>query len=244
MIKQFILERYLNSLLSGDRQTSRAIIEEALQSGSPAHQVYMDIIWPIMVEVDNLYRDDRITAAQEAFASRINRSIVNQLQNKLPRRPGKNKRVVIVTACSEQAELGGQMTSDLFESDGWQTRFLGGAVNNEDILEFVHEYAPDVLILYGFNGKDAPAIRGLIDHIRRINAHPDMRIMLSGGVFSRAEGLWEEIGADLYAETAAEAIHFSQLNSDQLPTPVRTIKQRSRAPKLSEEPVELESAIR
>jgi methanogenic corrinoid protein MtbC1 len=228
MVKKFILERYLNSLLSGDRQTSRSIIEEALQSGSTATQVYMDIIWPIMVEIDNLFREDRLTPAQEAFASRINRSIVNQLQNKLPRRPGKDKRIVIVTSGSEQAELGGQMTADLFESDGWQTRFLGGSINNEAIMEFVHAFAPDILLMYGFNGKEAPAIRELIDQIRRIDAHPDMRIMLSGGVFTRAEGLWEEIGADLYAETAAEAIHLAHLNREQLPTPVRTIKQRSR----------------
>ena len=244
MIKQFILERYLNSLLAGDRQTCRTIIEETLQSGTPANQVYMDIIWPIMVEIDNLYRDDRITPAQEAFASRINRSIVNQLQNKLPRRPGKEKRIVIVTAGSEQAELGGQMTADLFESDGWQTRFLGGSVNREDVLEFIHSYSPDVLLLYGFNGKDAPAVRDLIDTVRQINAYPDMQIMLSGGVFSRAEGLWEEIGADLYAETAAEAVHLAQLDKEQVPTPVRTIKQRMRSSRQNEESIELEAALR
>ena len=244
MIKQFILERYLNSLLAGDRQSCRSIIEETLQTGTPANQVYMDIIWPIMVEIDTLFRDDRITPAQEAFASRINRSIVNQLQNKLPRRTSKEKRISIVTAGSEQAELGGQMTADLFESDGWQTRFLGGTVNKEDVLEFIHEYAPDVLLLYGFNGKDAPAVRELIDTIRGINAYPDMQIMLSGGVFSRAEGLWEEIGADLYAETAAEAIHIAQLNKEQLPTPVRTIKQRMRASKQNEESDEFESVLR
>ncbi len=93
MIKQFVLERYLNALLSGDRQSCRSVIEETLQIGTPAHQIYMDIIWPVMVEIDNLYRDDRITPAQEAFASRINRSIVNQLQNKLPRRTGSGKRI-------------------------------------------------------------------------------------------------------------------------------------------------------
>ena len=234
MIKEFTLERYLNSLLAGDRQSCRSIIEETLQSGCTAHQIYMDVIWPIMVEIDRLYREDDITPTQEAFASRINRSIVNQLQNKLPRRPLREKRVVIITADTEQAELGGQMTSDLFESDGWQTRFLGGSVNKEDILEFVHTYAPDVLILYGFNGKEAPVIREIIDCIRDINAYPDMKIMLSGGVFSRAEGLWEEIGADVYAETACEAVYLAQLGPEVLPAPVRTIKQRSRSAKQAE----------
>lgn len=234
MIKEATLEKYLRALLTGDRNACRSVIEETLQSGIPAHQVYMNVIWPIMVEIDKLYREDKIDSAQEAFASRINRTIVNQLQNKLPRRPSKKKSVVIVTADTDQAELGGQMTNDLFESDGWETRFLGGTVNNDDILTFIHGYAPDILVLYGFSGKEAPAVRELIDRIRGVNAFPNMRIMLSGGVFSRAEGLWEEIGADLYAETAAEAVMTAQLPAEKLPTPARLIKQRTRASEDSE----------
>ena len=226
MNKEATLERYLRALLSGDRNQCRTVIEETLQTGMTAHQVYMDIIWPIMAEIDRLYRDDRIDSAQEAFASRINRTIVNQLQNKLPRRAAKSKKIAVVTESSEQAELGGQMMNDLFESDGWDSRFLGGTVNNDDIMTFIHGYGPDVLLLYGFNGKDAPAIRELIDTIRGVNAFPEMRIMLSGGIFSRAEGLWEEIGADMYAETAAEAVQIAHLPQERLTQPKRMIKQR------------------
>lgn len=242
MNKEAILERYLRALLTGDRNQCRTVIEETLQSGMTAHQVYMDIIWPMMVEIDKLYRDDKIDSAQEAFASRINRSIVNQLQNKLPRRPDKSKKVAIVTEASEQGELGGQMINDLFESDGWNTRFLGGTVNNDDIMSFVHSYSPDVLLLYGFNGNDAPAIRQLIDTIRGVNAFPDMQIMLSGGIFSRADGLWEEIGADLYAETASEAVMMAQLPQDRIPQPERLIKQRYQA-NLAETEEKLEVSV-
>lgn len=234
MVNQNLIARYLKSLLAGDRNECRVVIEEVLRTGVPAHQVYMDIIWPIMTEIDKLYREDQIDSAQEACASRINRTIVNQLQNKLPRRAEKQKRIVIVTAKSEQAELGGQMMNDLFESDGWETRFLGGTVGNDDIMTFIHGYAPDILLVYGYNGEDAPAVRVLIDTIRDVNAFPQMRIMLSGGVFSRAEGLWEEIGADLYAETASEAVTIAQASPETLPTPTRMIKQRIR----SQQPVE------
>lgn len=235
MVNEKVIARYLKSLLTGDRNECRVVIEEVLRSGVPAHQVYMDIIWPIMTEIDKLYREDEIDSAQEAFASRINRTIINQLQNKLPRRAEKDKRVVIVTAKSDKAELGGQMMNDLFESDGWETRFLGGTAGNDDVMTFIHGYAPDILLLYGFNGEDAPAVRGLIDTIRGVNAFPQMRIMLSGGVFSRAEGLWEEIGADLYAETATEAIVIAQAPPEKVPTPTRTIKQRSRSQQPAEE---------
>lgn len=228
-MKRNVPERYLKGLLSGDRFACRQIVEELLQSGTSAHTIYMDLVWPIMAEIDNLYRQDRISPTQEAMATRINRSIVCQLQCQLPRRASVHRRIVIVTADSQQAELGGQMAADLFESDGWETRFLGGTVNSEDVLEFVGVFSPDILLLYGFNGKDAPTVRALIDRIRKVNAWPNMKIMLSGGVFSRAEGLWEEIGADFYAETAAEAVELASAGPKAMHTPQRMIKRRQRA---------------
>lgn len=229
MVDGCILEKYLRSLLSGDRISCRLVIEDILKNGVPAHQVYIDVIWPIMVEIERLYREGRIDSAQEAFASRINRTLVNQLQNKLPRKPEKDKKIVICTADNEQAELGGQMLTDLFESDGWETRFLGGSVCTDDILAFIHTYSPDILLLYGMNGSDAPGIRRLIDRIREINAWPDMRIMLSGGVFGRAEGLWEEIGADLYASDPEQAVQIANMERAVAPVPQKTIKQKTKS---------------
>ncbi len=229
MIKEYVLERYLNALLDGSRIECRSIIEEVLQAGTLANEVYMNVVWPIMVEVDRLYRFGQVDSAQEALASRINRTIVNQLQNKLPRKAGKAKKIVVCTANNEKAELGGQMISDLFESDGWDTRFLGGTVCCDDVMTYIHSFKPEILVIYGIDGKDAPSVRQLIDTIRNVNAFPDMRIMLSGGVFDRAEGLWEEIGADLYAENAVDAIAFANANPNDIAQPVRTIKQRARA---------------
>ncbi len=227
MANEAILERYLGSLLAGDRKGCRAAIEQSLQSGMPANLVYVDIIWPIMVEVEQLWRSDRITAAEEHLATRINRTIVDQLQNKLPRRPSNSKKIAICCAQAELQELGAQIMADLFESDGWQVKFLGGGLTNDDILAFVHEYAPDILLVYGTAPKQAPDVRRLIDTIKAVNAWPDMRIMVSGGVFNRAEGLWEEIGADLFAATALEALQLAA--SRRPPEPDgRTIKRRRR----------------
>ena len=209
MIKKDILERYLRALLHGDRKACRAVIEETMQSGTPANSVYADVIWPVMVEIEQLERKDRIGVVEEHLATRINRTIVDQLQNKLPRRPEKHKKVAVCCAPVELQELGAQMMADLFESDGWEVRFLGGGLANGDILGFIHDYGPDMLLIYGTAPKQAPDVRRLIDTIREINAWPDMRIMVSGGVFNRAEGLSEEIGADLFAPTVLEAVRLA-----------------------------------
>ncbi len=228
MVIENVLERYLGGLLEGDRSHCRTIIEETLQSGVPANQVYMDVIWPTMNEIDRLYRRDIISSAQESFATRINRMIIDQLQNKLPCKPRISKRVVVCSAACEQGELGAQMIADFFESNGWEVRFLGSSVNNDDIVEFVQSYQPDILTIYGMQANKAPDMRQLIDTLRTINACPQMRILLSGGVFDRAEGLWEEIGADLYAETASEAIRIANAQEEDVPAPRRTINRRKR----------------
>ena len=233
MIRENILERYLQALLKGDRKQCRAVIEETLQSGIPTNSVYVDVIWPIMVEIDTLFRSDRITAVQEHLATRINRTIVDQLQNKLPRRPVKQKKIAICCAPQELQELGAQMIADLFESDGWEVKFLGGGLTNDDILAFANEYAPDLLLIYGTAPKQAPDVRRLIDTIRAVNAWPNMRIMLSGGLFNRAEGLWDEIGADLFASTAVDAVQAASQDSQSEPKTPTANHRRKRRPKVA-----------
>ena len=115
----------------------------------------------------------------------------------------------VCCAPDELQELGAQIMADLFESDGWEVRFLGGGLTNDDILAFINEYAPDILLIYGTAPKQAPNVRRLIDGIRAVNAWPNMRIMLSGGLFNRAKGLCEEIGGDLFADTAIEAVRVA-----------------------------------
>jgi methanogenic corrinoid protein MtbC1 len=228
MIKEDVLARYLAALLQGDRRSCRTVIEETLQSGIPANSVYLHLIWPVMGEIERLQRLDRISLVQEHLATRINRTIVDQLQNKLPRRPAKHKKVAVCCARDELQELGSQMIADLFESDGWQVRFLGGGLSNDDVFAFINEYAPDVLLVYGTTPKQAPDVRRLIDRVRVVNAWPELRIVVSGGLFNRAEGLWEEIGADGFAATAAEVLQVAADESQVANPDRRTVNRRKR----------------
>jgi MerR family transcriptional regulator, light-induced transcriptional regulator len=228
MVKEDVLVRYLQALLQGDRKTCRSVVEETLQTGIPANSVYLYLIWPVMSEIERLMRMDRITVVQEHLATRINRTIVDQLQNKLPRRPARHKKAAVCCAREELQELGAQMIVDLFESDGWQVRFLGGGLGNDDIFAFINEYAPDVLLVYGTTPKQAPDVRRLIDRVKTVNAWPDMRIIVSGGLFNRAEGLWEEIGADAFAATAAEVLQVAADDAQVAHPDRRTVNRRKR----------------
>jgi MerR family transcriptional regulator, light-induced transcriptional regulator len=238
MVEQETLARYLEPLLRGDRKGCRLVIEEILQRGIPTNSVYIHIIWPIMVEIEKLLRQEQISIIQEHLATRVNRTIVDQLQNKLPRRESRGKKIVICCAQDELQELGAQMMADLFESDGWEVRFLGGGLTNDDMLEYVNDYGPDILLIYGTTPRQAPDVRRLIETVKSVNAWPQMRIMVSGGLFNRAEGLWQEIEADLFAETAVDALILASDDSPKQQTEQRTINRRKkRQPAPQEESV-------
>jgi methanogenic corrinoid protein MtbC1 len=204
-----LLERFLPHLLAGQRQECRDVLTDALKAGIEPARLYRQMIWPAMEQVANLYRRDEINIATEHMATRIGRCIADQLQSYLPRRAANGKSILIICADGEPEELGAQMCADLFEADGWSVYFVGGGIPNDEVLTLVGKFRPDILLVFGTQPAGVPGVRLLIDLIREVNCNPTMNIMISGGVFNRADGLWKEINADLFAQTASEALYVA-----------------------------------
>lgn len=204
-----LLTQYMDPLLRGHRSDCREIVKSALRDGIEPRKLYRELIWPAMEKVEQLYREDYINLASEHMATRINRTVADHLQSRLERQPTINRCILITCAAGEPEELSAQMCADLFEADGWTVFFLGGGVPEDEIVSLVGQIQPDVLLVFGSRPQDAPLVRALIDRVREINACPRMNIMVSGGVFNRAAGLWKEVKADLFAETAAEALELA-----------------------------------
>jgi methanogenic corrinoid protein MtbC1 len=204
-----LLERYMDPLLQGRRGDCRELVLSALESGVHPRSLYSGLIWPAMQRVEQLYREDRINRASEHMAVRINRTVADHLQTRLPRKPTLERKIIVTCAHDEPEEFSAQMVADLFEADGWDVYFLGGGVPRDEVGELVGKIQPHLLLIFGSKPTDAPLVREMIDYVREMNACPEMNIMISGGVFNRADGLWKEVKADLFAETAIEALDMA-----------------------------------
>ena len=217
-----LLEQYMTPLIAGDRSTCREFVIGQVAKTKEIVGLYHNLLWPAMGRVEKLYREDRINAACEHMATRINRSIADQLQLSLPCSEPNGKRLVIACADGEPEELGAQMCADLFEARGWNVYFLGGGVPNDEILSLVGQLRPDLLLVFGTQPGGVPGVRRLIDQIRDIGVNPTMNIMTSGGVFNRADGLWREVSADLMAKTALVAFGIAESAPPRMPEPQKT----------------------
>ena len=201
---------YLGHLFAGRRNEARELLFRAQDKGMAAEDILKQIIWPAMEQIQKLFRADQIPPITEHMAVRINRQVADQLQQLLRHDMKTGQRMVVVCGEGESEELGAQIMVDLFDAAGWTVWFLGAGVPNDEVLGFVSQIEPEVLCVYGTQGSSVPGVRRLIDLIREVGVCQDMKILASGGVFNRAQGLAEEIGADLFAGDIIEAVDLVQ----------------------------------
>lgn len=204
-----LVDRFMEPLLAGNRAACRNLLQDQITAEVPGTVLYEKLLWPAMERVESLFRKDQINLATEHMATRINRALADQLQQTLSKRAPNGKRILILCARGEPEELGAQMSADLFEADGWDVYFVGGGVPNDEVLSLVGQLRPDILLIFGTQPQGVPDVRLLVDQLREVACNPTMNIMVSGGVFNRADGLWREINVDLFAATAREALEIA-----------------------------------
>lgn len=206
MSTEVLLERFFETLISGHRPGSRQIVQEQLERGVAPERLITELFWPTYETVERLHRADQLAKLSHHMATRLLRVLVDQNAARLTFAPSRNRSILALCGPTDADELGAQMAVDLIEHGGYSVSFGGGGIANDEVLATVHETNPDVLLMFASGPSDLPNIREMIDHIREINATPNLQIVVGGGVFNRAEGLAEEIGADAWATSPLELV--------------------------------------
>jgi methanogenic corrinoid protein MtbC1 len=223
-----LLEKFIAPLFAGDRSGSRAIVAEAFEEGLTAEEIIMQLIWPTMDKVQGMYRADRINTGTHHMASRLLRMLADQLALRLPRSERNGRTMLVVCSPGEPEELGAQITTDLAEAHGWSVHFAGGGVPNDEIVGWIGQLQPQVLMVYGTIPSATPMVRQLVDLLHDVGICPKLQIICSGGVFNRAEGLSEEIGSDLFAADPLAALEILQAYPSKRATPEQQTVGRKR----------------
>jgi len=210
--RNVLQERFFTSLISGDRVTARCIVDEALEADTPATVVLSHLFWPTLDQFQNLHRNDQLSPLAYNYATRLLRQLVDQMQLRLDQSSRRGVKVLIVSGAEQSEELAAQMAADLLEADGYTVFYAGGGIANDEVVEQLTELKADKLVIFGAVPSTVPETRLLIDRMQEIGANKDVQVIVGGGVFNRAEGLAEEIGADLWANDPTQLIEQMQEN--------------------------------
>ncbi|MCA9303170.1 MAG: cobalamin-dependent protein [Phycisphaerales bacterium] len=231
MSVEILTERLFEALISGNRAQARQIVEEQAANNVTPELMLTDLFWPTYEMIEKLHREDKLSNMAHNMATRLMRVLVDQCSRELLEASDAAPVGRTIFACcgpSEGSELGGQMAVDLLEAAGFTVRFAGGSLPMDEVREIVHQTQPDALLMFCSEPCDLPDIRVLIDTLHEIGACPHTQIVVGGGVFNRAEGLAEEIGADLWAAHPLELVDSLIDESDIRATPDQRTVGRTR----------------
>jgi methanogenic corrinoid protein MtbC1 len=201
---------FITNLLDGEHKKCLQIANEYIKSASDIEPFYLYIIQPVMYEIGLKWENDDITIAHEHLASAIVGSIMSAI-SMLKIQSVKSHGKIVITSCpNEFHEIGAWMLSDVLENEGWDVTYLGANTPQKDLISLLKSKEPDVLaisVTIPFNIHNAKKI---IEEIKNDNEIKHIKIMIGGRVFNENKKLWQDIGADGFAENLQEARQLAE----------------------------------
>ena len=80
-----LAKSYFEPLIAGDRNACRQVVDQALNVGITPYDLLTQLVWSTMELLQELYREDRITISQLNMATRLNRTLTDQICARLAR---------------------------------------------------------------------------------------------------------------------------------------------------------------
>lgn len=201
-----LAQDYLSTLLRGDRRAAGFLIGDAISSGAGIDDIYLHVFQPCQWETGRLWQMNQISVADEHYITAATQLIMSQLYGHILTGAKGHPKLLSVCIDDEMHELGARMVADLFELNGWDTRYLGANVPASGVIAALDGYGPDVLGISATLVSHLTHVRALIEKVRDCVQGSQVKILVGGRPFQIAEGLWQRVGADGTGADALDAL--------------------------------------
>ena len=206
MCTDALRERFFDVLISGDRPEARQVVLRALEAGDTAVDLIGELYWPTYEKIEKLFRGDQLSKLSHHYATRLLRVLADQTAGLISAAPSNGRSVLVVCGPRDSDDLAGQLAVDLLISHGFTVYSGGGGIPNDELLAEIKERQPTALVLFAAGANELPDIRDLIDTIHEQDPSRRLQVVVGGGVFNRADGLAEEIGADRWGQDPLDVV--------------------------------------
>lgn len=228
MCTDALRERFFDVLVTGDRVEARQVVLRALEAGDTAVDLITEMYWPTYEKIEKLFRNDQLTKLSHHYATRLLRVLADQTAGLIVPATNNGRSILVVCGPRDSDDLAGQLAVDMLTSQGFTVHYGGGGIPNDELLAEIKTRKPAALLMFASGANDLPHIRDLIDTIHEDHPDRDMQVAVGGGVFNRADGLAEEIGADLWGEDPLDVVQALVEDAD-VRTETRPRRRRRKA---------------
>ena len=197
--------QYLQLALEGNSPEAIQLLVDAINSGTSATSIYVDVLLPSQREIGRMWHSDEVNVAEEHVVSATTSRVMGILAHTAPRSAMNGKTVVSACVPGNIHDLGIRALSDLFYLNGWRSVYLGADVPDIDMPSAMSFFEADLLLLSATLSVQISAATEVISIIREQAERP-VKILVGGAAFNEVPDVWKQTGADAYLASVEDAL--------------------------------------
>ena len=214
-----VISQYLELLVKGKEDQIYSLIRNCLNSGASTNQLILEVIYPTIEYVHNLYDSGKIgTAEQNLLKTIISKSL--NIFNQIPVVSDPKKNVVVIAADPESILIS-ESASASYHFDGWNVSHLGdmsSAINVLFDLDFqklvgkIWKQKPGILLVVIFS-QTSQGLTFFADSINpnKVKSNKLMKLALCGKISKKTK-----INSDLLSNNIGDILQWSNTISENL----------------------------
>jgi len=197
---------FVTALLDGRRDIAKSLVDSLVSEGGRIQDLFVDLFGPAQYEIGRLWHHDRISVAQEHFATAAAQYIISTLYPVLfSRPPSGDKTIIAACAQGELHELGIRMVADCFQAEGWDSAILGANLPVSALVSETQRREPDIVALSATLPVNVRWIVRAVASLKALGTRRP-RIIVGGMPFLVSPELWRKVGADAWAADCIGAV--------------------------------------
>ena len=204
-------QEFITALTAGDANLAEIIALDAVASGMPIADLYVDVVGPALEHVGHRWETGEMTIADEHLATGIAHDVMRLIGRTATRYPRRSRERLLLAAVGGEGHVTGlRMIGDLAEGHGFDVRYLGAALPVETIAPIVAKHEPEIVGLSVTMPGQAARLTAALDAVQASGHAP--RGILVGG-----RAVPEPLKTDArvrYAPDAREAITIIEKLAD------------------------------
>ena len=195
--------RYAAALLAGDQEEAFRVVKDAMERGIDPLVIYTEVITPALARVGDAWHRGKLNIATEHLAIQITLQQSAYIRGLARRRKPIGAEAVITAVEGEMHAVGARLIADLFYLEGWDVAFLGQDTPTADLVDWVSERKPD-LVMFSLSQRDRiPVAKEAARILKSLDEPP---LVFVGGVGLSDPDVGAAIPADLISGDPLQAI--------------------------------------
>ena len=208
-LKNFLEECY-SAVLEGDKQKAEKLATEAVKSSYDPYLVIEKGLVQGIKKLGEKWEQGSCFLPELVLGAEAVKAGISILQEPILKSKSRKNlpRVIIGTIEGDIHDIGKTLVATMLSANGFEVIDLGVDVKSDNFVRMAKKYEPRFLCLSSLLTTTMQNEIRVIEGLKKANLRKKLKVMVGG---APASSSWaKEIGADLYAENAIQAVKVAQ----------------------------------